>query len=220
MLRKLPNLSLISPACYQGLLSRLVSSTTPLAIVATDRLRSTAATYADNKNISYSSYCSSAINNGSHQAPTNFSLHGAGAPPPPPRSISEEFANLAPVILCPQPCRVVVIGWMGSRAKYINKQVSLSPSPPPPFPPPATPGHLITSCNLPLIIPNLLLSFLLIFMYYYLSVRYVHLWERTGDHAVITIRPTILQTLLRFRGVVQASLHSKAVSMVARIARR
>ena len=33
--------------------------------------------------------------------------------------------------------------------------------------------------------------------------RYSALWERTGDHAVITIRPTIAQTLLRFKGVVQ-----------------
>ena len=33
--------------------------------------------------------------------------------------------------------------------------------------------------------------------------RYTGLWERTGDNAVITIRPTVAQTLLRFKGVVQ-----------------
>ncbi len=34
--------------------------------------------------------------------------------------------------------------------------------------------------------------------------RYTGLWERTGENAVITIRPTIMQTLVRFKGVVQA----------------
>lgn len=33
--------------------------------------------------------------------------------------------------------------------------------------------------------------------------RYADLWQATGDNAVITIRPTITQTLVRFKGVVQ-----------------
>jgi hypothetical protein len=34
--------------------------------------------------------------------------------------------------------------------------------------------------------------------------RYTSLWETTGDHAVLAIRPTISQTMIRFKGVVQA----------------
>lgn len=36
-----------------------------------------------------------------------------------------------------------------------------------------------------------------------LVCRYADLWQATGDNAVITIRPTITQTLVRFKGVVQ-----------------
>ncbi|GAX74447.1 hypothetical protein CEUSTIGMA_g1896.t1 [Chlamydomonas eustigma] len=64
------------------------------------------------------------------------------------------YTDVPPVVMSPKPCRVVVIGWMGSRARYLRK--------------------------------------------------YTGLWERTGEHAVISIRPTVAQTLLRFKGVVQA----------------
>lgn len=44
--------------------------------------------------------------------------------------------------------------------------------------------------------------------------RYSNLWEMTGDHAVMSIRPTITQTLVRFKGVVQAGID---IDKVARL---
>ncbi|KAG2424348.1 hypothetical protein HXX76_014557 [Chlamydomonas incerta] len=59
-----------------------------------------------------------------------------------------------PIIISPVALRVVVIGWMGSNRRYLNK--------------------------------------------------YGALWARSGDHEVLMIRPTIAQTLVRWRGVVVA----------------
>ncbi|GIL79695.1 hypothetical protein Vretimale_12269 [Volvox reticuliferus] len=59
-----------------------------------------------------------------------------------------------PIIISPVACRVVVIGWMGSNRRYLNK--------------------------------------------------YGSLWARSGDHEVLMVRPTVAQTLVRWRGVVVA----------------
>ncbi|GIL52524.1 hypothetical protein Vafri_8369 [Volvox africanus] len=71
-----------------------------------------------------------------------------------------------PIIISPVACRVVVIGWMGSNRRYLNK--------------------------------------------------YGSLWARSGDHEVLMIRPTVAQTLVRWRGVVVAGRDIDRVSKMHR----
>ncbi len=53
--------------------------------------------------------------------PFSYNLHNQQ------RSISSESSSsdiprdLPPLVLSPQPCRVVIIGWMGSRKRYLQK---------------------------------------------------------------------------------------------------
>ncbi|GFR49268.1 hypothetical protein Agub_g11248 [Astrephomene gubernaculifera] len=71
-----------------------------------------------------------------------------------------------PVIISPVALRVVVIGWMGSSKRYLNK--------------------------------------------------YGALWARSGDHEVLLVRPSVAQTLVRWRGVVVAG---RDIDRVARLHR-
>ncbi|KAG2501753.1 hypothetical protein HYH03_000253 [Edaphochlamys debaryana] len=71
-----------------------------------------------------------------------------------------------PIVISPVALRVVVIGWMGSQKRYLNK--------------------------------------------------YGALWARSGDHEVLMVRPSILQTLVRWRGVVVAG---RDIDRVARLHR-
>ncbi|GLC40760.1 hypothetical protein PLESTB_000025400 [Pleodorina starrii] len=82
-------------------------------------------------------------------------------------SSSDDGSGLPPpIIISPVAIRVVVIGWMGSNRRYLNK--------------------------------------------------YGSLWARSGDHEVLIIRPTVAQTLVRWRGVVVAG---RDIDRVARMHR-
>jgi hypothetical protein len=116
MLRRLSDLKLL--ATFKGLTASQYPSSTHLI----SRLFSSTLTPPQSSSSTatppyYSTTHPQASSSSSRNSSSPSITHGSSP------SLSEQFSDLAPVILCPQPCRVVVIGWMGSRAKYIKRQV-------------------------------------------------------------------------------------------------